>query len=139
MRRFPILFLLVAVPLVLAGCPPEDEEELPTGIEVVPPDVLDFGTLYECDNATQEIRVINHGPDIEDVSIDVDSIIDQGYAVTGFLPNVTLEPGDEHSLPIKVAPGPGGAGTREGYVFIDTHDRAIYILVSVEVIPGDLC
>ncbi len=125
--------------LFLVGCPEEGEEPQDTGIEVQPPDTLDFGTLYECDEATDEIVIINHGPDIETVGIDVDSIIDKGYAVTGFTPEVTLEPGDEASIPIKVAPGPGGAGTREGYVFIDTNDRAIYILVTVEVVAGDLC
>jgi hypothetical protein len=133
-----VTWLLIAA-LFLVGCPEEGEDPVDTGIEIQPPDTLDFGTLYECDDATNQILIINHGPDIETVSIDVDSIIDKGYAVTGFMPEVTLEPGDDHSIPIKVAPGPGGAGTRAGYVFIDTNSRAIQILVTVEVVAGDLC
>jgi hypothetical protein len=133
-----VTWCLIAA-LFLFGCPEEGEDPVETGIEVQPPDTLDFGTLYECDDATDQILIINHGPDVETVSIDVDSIIDTGYAVTGFTPEATLDPGDEHSIPIKVAPGPGGAGTREGYVFLDTNDRAIYILVTVEVVAGDLC
>lgn len=139
MRSAARWMMIASLGLALAGCPEDGEEPVETGIEVQPPDVLDFGTIYECTDATDEIVVINHGPDIETVSVDVDSIIDKGYAVTGFKPEVTLEPGDEHSIPIKVAPGPGGAGTREGYVFLDTNDRAIYILVTVEVIAGDAC
>jgi len=135
--RLPPLLLLAAL---LAGCPTEDgEEAVDTGIECVPADVVDFGTITECTEHYGDLTVINHGPDSEEISVNVDALFYQGFAVTNFLPDVTLDPGDEYSMAIGVSPGPGGAGTREAYIDIVTDERWIQILVRAEVVAGDEC
>jgi hypothetical protein len=126
--------------LVLPGCEPADvEDEILTGIEVDPPDKVDFGTIYECNEHHEELLVINHGPDDEDISVDVDALFYEGYAVTNYLPDMTLEAGDDYGLAIGVSPGPGGAGMREAYLYIVTTDRWIEILIAAEVVAGDDC
>ncbi len=141
MRRIPIaLAALLLSALLVPGCEPaDDDEEVLTGIEVDPPDKVDFGTIYECTEHHANLTVINHGPDDEDISVDVDSLFYAGYAVTNYLPDMTLEDGDEYALAIGVSPGPGGAGTREAYLYIVTLDRWIEILITAEVIAGDYC
>ena len=134
------LFALFGLVALLAGCPAEDgEEAVDTGIEVVPPDVVDFGTITECTEHHDELTVINHGPDTEDIGVNADALFYQGFAVTNFLPDVTLDPGDEYSMAIGVSPGPGGAGIREAYIDIVTDERWMQILVRAEVVAGDEC
>jgi len=128
---------------VLAGCPTDGDDPPPTGIEVVPPETVDFGTVYECTSAHQELKIINHGPDTEDISVDVDGLIFAHMVVNNFLPEMTLEPGDEYSMAIGVSPGDGGAaidgGIWDGSAFITTQDRIIEIIVMAEIVVGNEC
>ncbi len=135
--------LALGLALAGAGCPTEGEDPPPTGIEVVPPEILDFGTVYECTEHHDEIRIINHGPDTEDVSLDVDGILFAHMVVVGFTPDVTLEEGDEYAIAIGVSPGAGGAavdgGMWDGSAFITTQDRIIEIKVRAEIVEGNEC
>jgi hypothetical protein len=125
------------------GCTTDPDEPPPTGIEVVPPEAVEFGTVYECTSHHEEVKIINHGPDTEDISVDVDSLIYAHMVINNFLPELTLEPGDEYSLAIGVSPGAGGAaidgGLWDGSIFITTQDRAIEIKVSAEIVVGSEC
>jgi len=131
---------LLVLGLVGTGCPPADDEDaIPTGIEVQPPDQVDFGTIHECTEHQQDLLIINHGPDTEEVTIDADSLLYQGFLIGTFQPDVTLDAGDEYLLVIKASPGAGGAGVREAAMRITTLDRIIEIQVKAEVVAGEYC
>lgn len=71
--------------------------------------------------------------------IDADALIQQGFAVIGFVPTVSLPEGADHTFEIRLAPGFGTAGTREAYLFIQTPSHAITILVTATVVQGNAC
>lgn len=142
-RRWVGAALALSIVAMGLGCPTETEEPPPTGIEVIPPEHVDFGTIYECTEHFAEVKIINHGPDSESLTVDVDTLIAAHMVINNFLPEMTLEPGDEYSLAIGVSPGVGGAaidgGLWDGSIFINTEDRAIVIKVEVEVVAGSEC
>lgn len=143
--------LLVVGTLCLLGCGPQplasddddddddDDDSQTEGIEAQPPALLDFGTIYECTQHSQDLLIINHGPDDEDITIDVNSLIADGFIVNGFLPSMTLSAGDEFSMTIGLSSGPGGAGPRDASIFITTQAYTIKIAVTAEVVAGDEC
>jgi hypothetical protein len=141
--------ILVVGTLCLLGCGPQtpasddddddDDDSQTEGIEAQPPALLDFGTIYECTQHSQDLLIINHGPDDEYITIDVDSLVMNGFVVNGFLPSMTLSAGDEFSMSIGLSPGLGGAGPRDGSIIITTQDHVIEIAVTAEVVAGDEC
>ena len=139
--QLKVLCAVFSFGLVCGGCPPADDEDGdPTGIEVQPADEVDFGTIHECTEHQEDLLIINHGPDdTEEISIDADSLLYQGFLIGTFQPDITLDPGDEYLLVIKASPGAGGAGVREAMMQITTMDRIIEIIVKAEVVEGDFC
>jgi len=139
-RQATALCATFVLGLIIAGCPAADDEDSdPTGIEVQPPDEVDFGTIYECTEHQEDLLIINHGPDTEDVTVDADSLLYQGFLIGTFQPDISLDAGDEYLLVIKATPREGGEGVREAMMQITTLDRIIEILVKAEVVPGDHC
>jgi len=117
----------------------DDSAVSPTGVEVQPPERLDFGTVEECTSHTGEIVILNHGPDSESVDVEADDLLAAGFTVEGLQPQLDLVAGEQHVLTIGLAPGPGGAGEREGHVHVVTVSRWFDVLVVAEVVTGDEC
>ncbi len=122
----------------LGACEGGDDQAPPEGIEVEPPEILDFGTIFECTEHSGAVTITNHGPDDQHVVIDYDSLIVEGFVLSSIQPELDLEAGDVYEIAIRVAPGEGGAGEREARLFIYA-DRAITIMVMADIVPGDEC
>ena len=149
-------WLVCAAMLVLAGCVTystrddddvadddsagDDDSAAPTtGVEVQPPDVLDFGTVEECTSHTGEIVILNHGPDSESVQVEADQLLSEGFVLGTFQPQFTLESGEEYVLVIGLSPGPGGAGDLEAHLHVITVSSWFDVTVRAQVVAGDEC
>ena len=117
----------------------DDDSADVTGVQVDPPDLLDFGTIEECTEHSAEITITNHGPDTESMTVDADALLTQGFAVLDLVPELTLEPGEEQVMTVGCSPGPGGAGLREGSLHVVTDSRWFEVVVRAEVVAGEEC
>ena len=148
-------WVLLAVLLGLAGCMSytvaddddadddsaagdDDSADVP-GIQVDPADLLDFGVIEECTEHSGQITIVNHGPDVEQVTVDADDLFLVGFAVSDFLPEVTLDVGEEHVMTVHCSPGPGGAGIREASIHVITDSAWYEIAIRAEVVAGGEC
>jgi len=132
------LVALAALLLPACGGPGAEEDEL-TGIVVDPPETLDFGTVYECTEAHEEVLITNYGPDDADISLEIHTLLAEGFAVLSNSEDTTLEADDEYPIAIGLGPPEDTAEEKSATLLIYAPDRSIQIHVIAEVIVGDEC